>query len=218
MKRVIILFSALTLICFFSSCDFNFKSEIDAPVSESHTGETPQTQTSDIFYEENQNEIDTFTDEQLLAMAREKYNTACRMTERYLSGTAYITDKNKTIDRGGETAYLVTDSMVASIDDVMNEWLSYFSSKYVAFYNDMFSCYFQDGDNIWVIPQKYDLNETYLDTVISEVSERSDDEITFKAVARYKKADGTEKNVELPFSLVYNANVFKISNDRRKRK
>lgn len=207
-----IIFLTLLAVLSFSGCDFKFSSGGNTSVpdiSDSSASETQQSVSQDVFYEE-ENEINTFTDEQLLTLAREKYTMACLMTEKYLSGTAYVTDKSRTIDRGGETAYLVTDSMVASIDDIMNEWLIDFSSKYVALYNDMFSCYFQDGDDIWVIPQSYDVNETYLDTVISEVVERTDDEITFSAVSRYKKSDGTEKKVELPFSIVYSANIFKI--------
>ncbi len=154
--------------------------------------------------------IDEYTDEQLLEIAREQYRTACEMTEKYLSGKVYMFDRTKSIDRGGETAYLVNDSMISSIDDVMKEWLSVFDTEYIELYNDMFSHYFPEGDNVWVIPCEYDLNEKYIDTVISQIVSRNENEVKFKVVSRYQTSDGSQKIIELPFSIIYGANVFKV--------
>ena len=157
-----------------------------------------------------ENDINTYTDEHLLELAREMYFSACNMTEKYISGSVYAVNRSSTCSRNNQTAYLVSDSMVMSMDDISREWNNVFSSKYADIYKDIFTNYFEENSSIWVIQKPYSRNASYLDSVISEISNRSENEIEFNVVSTYKNEDGTQKTTTMPFSVVHSADIFRV--------
>ena len=166
-------------------------------ISESHDNKT-------------ENNINTYTDEHLLELAREMYFSACNMTEKYISGSVYAVNRSSTCIRNNQTAYLVSDSMVLTMDDISREWDNVFSTKYAEIYKDIFTNFFEENNSIWVIKKPYSRNASYMDSVISEISNRSENEIEFNVVSTYKNEDGTHKTITMPFSVVYSADIFRV--------
>ncbi len=166
--------------------------------------------TSESHDENEGKDINTYTDEYLLELAREMYLSACNMTEKYISGSVYSVDHSSTCIRDNQTAYLVSDSMILTMDDISRDWYNVFSSKYADIYKDIFTNFFEENNSIWVIKKKYPKNSYYLDSVISEISNRTENEIEFNVLSTYKNEDGTNKTSSMPFSVAYTADIFKV--------
>lgn len=127
-----------------------------------------------------------FNDSELLVLAQSLYDVACEMAWNYYSSTPYNLDYDNFItDDYNNKYYLVADEEITSLDDVKNDWLTVFSTKY---YDANFGNRFlESNDRVYVNGAEGIADMYYNFTEITEITSKSDDgtEVFFKAVSHY---------------------------------
>lgn len=155
--------------------------------------------------------LGSYTDEELIKTAQDMFDEACSISVKYLTGSVYSTDSAASTDIDGKQAFRVNDFMVAGADDIKNQWLTVFSDKYSAVYQDMFAAYKEKDGSVWAVRTPYTKVDSYKQSSISKIVNRADNEIEFTAVSAYTDPSGGPDTIkETPFSLIYEDDTFYI--------
>lgn len=203
MKNRTFLVFLICLICL-AGCE---ASPMKAGVSVKDRTDSKVTETS--FSEETYEIINEFTDEQILASARDLYVQCLAVSEKYLSGCVFETDSSVSLDHEGKVLYMVSDSRINSFDDVYSEWMTVFNKDYSKEQSDCFSRYFWEDNKVWADTDPYKPDLSYIDTVLVKVLSRKDNEAEIQAVSTYQKEDGSLSKSDDVFSVVYSSNTFR---------
>lgn len=153
--------------------------------------------------------INSFTDDQILSAAREIYSNCLSIAEQYLSGSVFDVDTTESAVFEGKTYFPVSDSRVSDFDDIYSEWMNVFSSKYIDKESEMFSLYCFKNDRIWVQKRPYKADSSYIDTVLIKILSRNGNEAEISAVSTYQREEGNYSKSENVFSVVYSSDAFR---------
>lgn len=127
-----------------------------------------------------------FADDDLISLAKSLHDVACEMAWNYYHGTPYVLDyDNYTQDEYGNTYFLVEDENITSLEDVKNDWLEIFSSKYNE--PDFGNKFLEKDNRVYVNDGSRGADIYYDHTDITELVSTSEDgkEVFFKAVSQY---------------------------------
>lgn len=127
-----------------------------------------------------------FDDEELLVLAKSLYDVACEMAWNYYCDCPYTLDYDSTVkDTYGNTYYLISDTSITSIEDIKEDWLEVFSSKYYP--TDFGNRFIESGGRVYANDASRGGDISYSSTDISEITSKSEDgtEVFFNAVSHY---------------------------------
>lgn len=122
-------------------------------------------------------------DDVLIAAARELYSRACETEWRFTVGSPYELDHSSTVQNSlGWDFYLITDSRINSLDDVRADYHQVFSEQYTDAIDETFM---EDGGHAYCFDGSRGANIFYEETVITGITDKSENEIVFSVENRY---------------------------------
>lgn len=157
------------------------------------------------------NILSNYGDEkQLIDLASSLYTVACEMYWNYYYGSPYPLDYDEYIeDDNGIIYFLIDDSSIQSIQDVLDHWNEIFSSNNDSNFDDRF---FEQNGKVYINDGSRGANIFYTDTEITEILSINDDEITFNAVSHYKNPEDNSpmEDESHEFSIILEGNSYHV--------
>ena len=170
-------------------------SESDEP-TESSSEETSE---EDYTYDEHGAVVlDTskeHSDATLIAAAQALFESACETEWRYTVGCPYEVDYNTYIENEFEWQfYKITNSNITSFADIEADYYKVFSSEYP---NKLADLYKEKDGAVYALCGERGSDLYYVESVITDISEKTDSKITFTVENHYSGSDYTG---EAPYS------------------
>lgn len=138
--------------------------------------------------------LSSYTDEQLLLVANSLFSTASQMCWDCMSGRLFKLDEinmQEFTNSSGNTecCFKVTESGISSVSDVKAYWHKFFSERYDDMYSEYLSVYRDENGELWARVGDRGSDIFYDYTLLSEIAEKSDDEVVFNAISYYSDPD-----------------------------
>lgn len=145
-----------------------------------------------IVFEGNPDEA---PDRLLISAAQSLFESACRTEWRYTVGCPYTIDNNSYIENSlGWRFYRITDSTVATFNDIKSDYGKVFSDKYP----DQLSDYYKEQDGaVYALNGARGSDIYYSVSKITAIESRADDEIFFTVEHYY---DGSDYDGSTPYT------------------
>lgn len=151
------------------------------PESETGTEDTSETAS------DGGGALNEVSDEELIAKAQKLFEDACNTSWKYHVGCPYNLDYEQYVENDlGWLYYLVTDSGVDSLDDVLADYGKVFSDKYE---NDLGELYIEKDGRLYAFDGARGSDIYYESSEITKVKEKNDGEILFEVENRYSGDD-----------------------------
>lgn len=177
------------------------------PVSETSTSETELPAETDESGAVNLKIDDSTSDEELIAAGQELFKSACDVNWKFHVGCPYTLDYESVAENSmGWQFYLITDEGINSLADVEADYHKVFSDAYP---NDLSEIFMEHDGRLYALDGGRGGNVYYIDSVITEVQQRLDNEIIFNVENRYSGDDYTgegEYTENAEFSAVIDEN------------
>lgn len=138
---------------------------------------------------------DEAPDRLLISAAQALFESACRTEWRYTVGCPYTIDNNSYIENSlGWRFYRITDSTVATFNDIKSDYGKVFSGKYP----DQLSDYYKEQDGaVYALNGARGSDIYYSVSKITAIESRADDEIFFTVEHYY---DGSDYDGSKPYT------------------
>ena len=121
--------------------------------------------------------------------AQELFELACRTNWDFHVGSPYDLDFSATAQNDmGWDFYLVKDEGINSLADVEADYYTIFSSKYP---NDLNEIFIENQGHVYALGGDRGADIYYIDSVVTSVKERTEDEIIFNVENNYSGDDYT---------------------------
>lgn len=135
------------------------------------------------------------SDKTLIEAAQALFESACKTEWEYTVGCPYEVDYNDYIENEFEWQfYKITDSHITSFADIEADYYKVFSSEYP---NKLSDLYKEKDGAVYALCGERGSDLYYVDSEITGITERSDNEITFSVENHYSGNDFTG---EVPYS------------------